>query len=813
MTRKPRNTKNRARSPQKRGKKVSSTRRTKGKTKPKQPTPTRTSIRLAIIKGLAIFAVVGAIYALWEWKQIEKRVVTSLRGEHTTNIPTIYSAPFNLTSFVRRSNSLTPSLRDTAIREALVTHGYFESSQPPSRSGEFHLSEASLSIITREHFDVYGRRMTAALRNLELSRLNNNEEVLLEPQVVSLIGSDNMRATSRVALGRIPKFAQQAVIAIEDERFYDHIGIDFISIARAAVTNLVSLGFVQGGSTLTQQLAKNLFLSPKKTIRRKLKEVPTALSIERYLTKDQILELYLNEVYLGQEGSVAIHGIPSASKSFFGKTLDALEIHEAALLAGIIKAPSFYNPRKSPARAKNRRNVVLRKMADQGYITPSQLHRALAKSIATVAPKHRRRVAPFFSTAVEQELSTVLDLQGVASTGLTVMTGLDLDIQRCASKAIAAGLKRLEQNKPSLRRKSQPLQGALVAIEPFSGLVKAWVGGRNFGLSQFDRVAQASRQIGSTIKPFVYLTALDGSLNSYKVATAGSIIEDEPITFNLSNRTTWSPENYDHNYRGDVTLRYALERSLNLPALYIAQRVGIPAIRRLALNVKLADSIQPLPSLALGALDTTLLRLTGAYAALANGGIYVNPRLFIAASDDQGEPLVIPDISEQRIAEEGPTFVLTNILQGVIDRGTASSIRRLGYNGQAAGKTGTSDESRDAWFVGYSPNLAVGIWIGYDDNKPTGLSGGSAAAPIWGEFMSCGAAFTDNDSFIPPRSVGFYDIDTSTGGRASPNCPVDRISNEVFVRGTEPRDCSVHPYRDDSQREGQERGFWSRFLP
>lgn len=748
----------------------------------------------------------------WEYKQIDKRVTSQLHSERTTNNPTIYSAPFNLTSYVRRQQNLPLAKQHHNIRQALRNHGYRESSSAPSRPGEFQLDEDSLSIITREHRNISGQAIAATLTSLELTHSNTGDETLLEPQVVSLIGSEDMRASSRTPLGRIPLFAQRAVIAIEDERFYKHIGIDFISIARAAFTNITSLSFAQGGSTLTQQLAKNLFLSPKKTIRRKLKEIPTALSIERHLTKDQILELYLNEVYLGQEGSVAIHGIPSAAKSFFGKSLDGLEIHEAALLAGIIKAPSFYNPRRSPKRAQTRRNIVLRKMADQGFITPGQLHHALSQPVKTIPPRHRNRLAPFFTSAIERELNSLIDLESASSTGLAVMTGLDLDLQRCASLAISEGLSRIEQSKPQMKRRARPLQAALVAIEPFSGLIKAWVGGRNFSKSQFDRVVQASRQIGSTIKPFVYLTALDGSLNSYKVATASSIIEDEPITFNLSNHSTWSPENYDHNYRGDVTLRYALEKSLNLPALYIAQRVGISAIRRLASSVQLAETIQPLPSLALGALDTNLLRLTSAYGALANGGIHVNPRLYIVANDERGEALVIPEITESRIANEGPTYVLTNILQGVIDRGTASVIRRNGYRGHAAGKTGTSDESRDAWFIGYTPNLTVGVWVGFDDNMPMGLSGGGAAAPIWEGFMSCGAPFVDDDDFIPPRSVQFHNIDRSTGGRATPNCPEDRIDNEVFVQGTTPRECSLHPHTNQKGVE-QSESFWSRFLP
>ena len=780
----------------------------------KKPTRRLASYR-NIIRGGAILSLLLFIFIYIECKDIDKRVVVRLRSERSTAVPAIYSAPFNLSAFIIRQQGRSLDARNTEITSALRNRKYVDSLQPPDRAGEFRIEGNELIIRTRKFQDIYGNTVPARLKTIDLTEAHDAEQIYIEPQPVSFMGSGNIRASSNVSLEQIPLFAQRAVLAIEDERFYHHFGIDIISIARAIVANVASASFAQGGSTLTQQLAKNMFLSPKKTLLRKIQEIPTALSIERHLSKKQILELYLNEVYLGQEGSVAIHGFPAAAKSFFGKNVEELELHEAALLAGIIKAPSYYNPRRSSKRAKTRGDLVLSKMSELGFITPAELKNATTQPISILAPTHRNKIAPFFSAAVENDLSAQLDLQNTSSTGLNVMTGLDTDLQRCASQAISRELSKLERGKPSSRRGKNRLQVALVAIEPFSGLVKAWIGGRNFSESQFDRVIQASRQIGSTIKPFVYLTALDGSLNSYKVATASSIIEDEPITFNLENRKTWKPENYDHNYRGDVTLRYALERSLNLPTLYIAQRVGIPAIRRVVLNFSLADSIAALPSLALGALDTNLLRLTSAYAALANGGIYVTPRLYTLVTDEGGEQLVTPGVSEQRVANEGPTYVLTNILQGVIERGTATSIRRNGFDGHAAGKTGTSDEGRDAWFIGYTPNLAVGVWVGFDDNTPTGFTGGSAAAPIWAAFMSCSENYVDNDTFIPPRTVEFLDIDTSTGALATENCPSNQVSREVFVQGSAPRSCPSHPpaYKASNAANTSSESFWSRFLP
>jgi membrane carboxypeptidase/penicillin-binding protein len=299
-------------------------------------------------------------------------------------------------------------------------------------------------------------------------------------------------------------------------------------------------------------------------------------------------------------------------------------------------------------------------------------------------------------------------------------------------------------------------------------------------------VNQATRQIGSTIKPFLYLTALDGSLNSYKVAAPSSIVEDKPMEVAIKRQGTWSPENYDHDYRGDVTLRYALENSLNMPALYIAERVGLPALRRSAAAFRLAEKVTEVPSLALGALDSNLLRLTAAYGALANGGTYIAPRLFLTALGDQGERLTASEIREGRVADESATFVLTTILQGVVDRGTGKSIRASGYTGPAAGKTGTSDNTRDAWFVGYSPSLVTGVWVGFDDNSPTGLTGGAAAAPIWGDFMRCAGPYVASDTFHPPPGVVYLDIDRESGGLFTSDCPESSRFREAFVRGTEP---------------------------
>ena len=712
------------------------------------------------------------------------------------------------------------------LKNILFDRRYTEVTSQPSRPGEFLLSADTLTIFTRDFTTATGtphkaRKISLSLGDgKETTQSTKAQKALLEPQIISYLGAQEMRASRFVSLDHIPRSVQSAVLAIEDERFFNHFGIDIFGITRALVRNIIAGRLVQGGSTLTQQLAKNLFLSPKKTISRKLLEIPTALSLERHLTKKQLLELYLNEVYLGQEGSISIHGMPQASTTLFGKNISDISIDEAATLAGIIKAPSYYNPRKHPERAKERRDTVLGKMRDLGYISASEYTTATSKPLRVAQQQEHRRIAQFFTSTLEAELSQTIDIENAPSTGLAVYTGLDLGMQRCAETAIERGVAAIEAANPKLKRNDKQLQAALVAIEPYSGLVRSWVGGRDFGESQFNRVNLAMRQIGSTVKPFLYLTALDGTLNSYKTATAVSILEDKPMQFTTSNRVAWNPENYDHEFRGDVTLRYALEHSLNMPALYIAERIGLSTLKRTLSAFKIAPTVQEVPSIALGALDSNLLRLTAAYGALANGGVYIQPRLFTAAVDGSGERIANSEIVEERVADEDASFVLTNILRGVLDRGTGVKARSKGFNRPAAGKTGTSDNARDAWFIGYTPTLVAGVWLGYDDNTPIAITGGAAAAPIWGDFMKCSSPFLPLGDFSPPPGVAFTEIDIRTGQIATPSCPRERVFSEAFVKGTQPSGrCSEHgggeqessqeSYASPSRRGDRQSGFWN----
>jgi penicillin-binding protein 1B len=804
---------------------VKRSRRTK--TPPRSPPPRQEALRQPRrwVKALVLMIILVTVALTILWRRIDAKVAHRLSSFESPSIPVVYSAPLDLRSVVVRTEEEGGASKDL-LRGILSDRRYAEVTIQPGRPGEYLLSNDSLTIYTRDFTTATGtvhraQRLTLNLRDgRESSPSGKAQRALLEPQIISYLGAQEMRASRFVALELIPRSVQQAVMSIEDERFFSHFGIDIFGITRALFRNIIAGRLVQGGSTLTQQLAKNLFLSPKKTISRKLLEIPTALSLERHLSKKQLLELYLNEVYLGQEGSISIHGMPQASTTLFGKNITDISVDEAATLAGIIKAPSYYNPRKHPERAKERRDTVLAKMRDLGHISEAEYKAAVQRPLRVSQQQEHRRIAQFFTSTLEAELNETIDIENAPSTGLAVYTGLDLGMQRCAEGAIERGIATLEAAHPKLKRSDKQLQAALVAIEPYSGLVRSWVGGRDFSESQFNRVNLAMRQIGSTVKPFLYLTALDGTLNSYKTATAVSILEDKPMEFQVNKQTAWSPENYDHEFRGDVTLRYALEHSLNMPALYIAERIGLATLKKTLSAFKIAPTVQEVPSIALGALDSNLLRLTAAYGALANGGVYIQPRLFTAAIDGSGERLAASEVLEERVADEGASFVLTNILRGVLDRGTGKAARSKGFNRPAAGKTGTSDTARDAWFVGYTPTLVAGIWLGFDDNTPLNITGGGAAAPIWGDFMKCSAPFLPLGDFSPPPGVSFVTVDIKTGQIATPDCPREYVAQEAFLKGTEPsKRCAQHGGGNDTssgseveqgrpRRGDRQSGFW-----
>ncbi|MBL7661632.1 PBP1A family penicillin-binding protein [bacterium] len=634
----------------------------------------------------------------------------------------------------------------------------------------------------------------------------NLSQVSLEPEQLSILGSEGSRINSQLTLSSYPKSLIRAILSIEDERFYYHFGIDPIGITRAIFTNIRRGAFVQGGSTLTQQLAKNLFFNSWPGVLRKPFEAISAVLIELGFSKDQILEFYLNEVFLGQEGNTAIHGFQQASRYFFNKQAPELSLAEAALLAGLVKGPTRYSPRRHLERAVQRRNLVLQKMLELEKISKSEYDQSVRQKTVIAKNTNFASPAPYFLDYLKKSVRDYLGDILNTKNPLKIYTGLDREYQNCAEQALSSTLIQLEKAYPHLGKHKLPAQAALVSVVPQTGEIRAWVGGRDYAKNQFDHVNLASRQPGSTFKPFVYLTALDRKLNQYRVARTTSLLSDEPTTINIPGSGPWSPANYDHKYRGDVTLRFALMHSLNLPTIYLAQKIGIDAIAQTAAAFGFGTNLPRVPALALGAGEISPLRLIHAYAALANGGTAVTLRPVLAVAD--GEQLSHrAAISETQLASPAAVYVLTTILQDAVNSGTGDVIRSMGYQGDAAGKTGTTNDLRDAWFAGFTPNLATVVWLGFDDNTPLRLTGAKAAAPIWASYMLCVKGLEPEGRFIPPPGVTFKEVDSQSGMLATEDCEQESVVTEVFVEGTEPvTECRLHGGRGGRDYEGDDHG-------
>ena len=589
-----------------------------------------------------------------------------------------------------------------------------------------------------------------------------------------------------IKLAETSKILIDAVIAIEDHRFFDHGALDLRSLARAVWVNARAGKVTEGGSTITQQLIKNRLLTPDRTMARKLREVWLATLVEWRYSKSQILEAYLNEIYLGQRGSLAIRGVGAASRAYFAKEAHQLTPGEAALLAGMVRAPNTYSPVLNPERARQRRDVVLGRMRDLKTLDAAAYERARKEPVRALARPRPGQPAPYFTDHARQEVE---ERFGV---GTRVVTTIDLTLQRFAENAVAGGLDRLESRYAKLRR-SDPrdrLQAALIALDPATGEIRAYVGGRDYQVSQFDRVTLARRQPGSAFKPFVYLAAIrprEGALPF----TAATMVEDAPITVDVNGKP-WSPRNYEDRYEGRVSVRRALEQSLNGATVRIAQVVGAPAIAETAKAFGLFQKAAPIPSLALGTLEVTPIDLATAYIPFAGGGLRPGAiRSVRAVYQADGSPsAVADDAAPSAVITPAEAYLMTSLLQGVIRSGTGSAAQSLAASSEVAGKTGTTNEGRDAWFVGYSSRLVVAVWVGFDDAAPHGLSGAAAALPIWTQFMKQALDAYPAPAFAVPEGITTANIDTSNGRLAGESCP--HTAREIFLAGTEPEPCTEH---------------------
>jgi 1A family penicillin-binding protein len=597
-----------------------------------------------------------------------------------------------------------------------------------------------------------------------------------------------------VSLDEMPRELVSAFISVEDRQFYRHWGLNLFAIGKALVEDVVARKVVRGASTITQQLARNLFLTQEQTLTRKIKEAILAVRIERHYTKKEILSMYLNQIYFGD----GAYGVEAAARRFFGKSVSDLSLAECALLAGLPRNPTAYSPRRHPDRARARQGIVLESMRDTGDITREQAEQA-AREETEILTADLAEPGAYFAEYVRQILEDKYGASMLYREGLRVYTTLDLDLQAAAETALERDLQKLERElhyrpRDASAKKRQPgeatspyIQGALLALDPNTGYIKAMIGGRDFAESNWNRAVQAQRQPGSAFKIFVYTAAVDNGL------TPADMLIDDPLVIPMSDGTTWRPQNYDAEYAGPITARRALARSINVPAIKLANRVGQQTVIDYAHRMGVRSQMHPYMSIALGTLEVNLLEMVSAVGVLPAGGIRAEPTAILRIESRDGRTLERNECRKYDVLSPETAYVMNSMLSSVVNEGTAGSVRGRGLTQTLAGKTGTTDDYSDAWFIGYSPDLCVGTWVGFDARRRMGekISGSRAALPIWIDFMTVALAATPDRPFPEPAGIAHRVICQDTGLLAREGCPSTR--SEVFIQGTEPSKlCTEH---------------------
>lgn len=554
--------------------------------------------------------------------------------------------------------------------------------------------------------------------------------VRLEPVEIAQINPSTGEDRLPVQLDEVPQALVDAIIAVEDQRFFSHYGVDPVGIARAMLANIRAGRIVQGGSTLTQQLIKNLYLDRRQTLRRKIEEALMALALELHFSKEDILTAYLNEVFLGQQGSRAIHGFSLAADYYFSRPLSELTLSELALLAGLPRGASYYNPLRHPERALTRRDVVLQRMLAQGYITQAQESQAKATPLRLAARSPQREASyPAFMALVREDLARDYDGEALRTEGLRIFTTLDLRVQDTVDKKLESAVKSVERAAAS--GSDGQLEAAVVITDAVSGEVRAISGGRQASYAGFNRAVDARRPIGSLVKPAVYLAALESG--DYSLA---SVLSDKPITVALSGNQEWTPKNYGNKVFGDVYFYDALERSMNLATVDLGMRLGLDKVVKMLQRLGYEKNIPLYPSLLLGAIDMAPIEVAQIYTTLASNGFRSPLRAVEAVTTGQGARLERYGIATEQVAAPASMYLLEYALQGVFRRGTAETMAtRLSQRLPLAGKTGSTNDLRDSWFAGYGDDLVGVVWLGYDDNRDSGLTGASGALRVWTELM------------------------------------------------------------------------------
>jgi penicillin-binding protein 1B len=763
------------------------------------------------VYAIALAAFFASALVTFYYLSFSALIDARLNGERERTLPQVFARPVEL----RVGQSL--SQQDLVSR--LNDLGYAQRSTP-EEPGEFAVVRNAIAItprggrergkVVRVAFPgVPAARRAGGPRPAPPRRIQSLEVVsrgkgsktntvqLDSPVLTALMTTGGREKRRSVPLTSIPRHMQQAVLAIEDQGFYSHPGINPVRLAAAALTNLFGNNpNLVGYSTITQQLSRMFFLSDEfnaelnageRSYGRKMREMLMSLVLERRASKDEILELYLNDVYLGQRGSFAIHGVAEAARLFFGKDVANISISEAAVIAGVIQSPASRSPFSNPKRAVERRNTVIRAMADEEFISEEAAARAIREPLQVVA-RSVDNEAPYFVDMVSEQVATAFPGVTTQTGRVDVFTTLDINMQRAALDAVRSGLANVDRLL-SRRKRRVSAQAALIAVDPRSGEILAMVGGRSYNTSQFNRAASARRQPGSVFKPFVYLAAFERAAEEGRTdLTPASLTADEPTTFTFDDKV-WEPKNYD-DYDGLITWRRALAMSRNLGTIHVGQTIGFDNVAALWRKVGVGTPPQAFPSITLGVFELTPLEVAQAYTLFLNGGS-VRPLRAINHIETAERNLRPKQTALKAVARPETAYLVTSMMRSVVNEGTGAGARANGFALDAAGKSGTTNDLRDAWFVGFTPELLTVVWVGLDDNKPVGLSGTQAALPIWTEFMKSALAGRPNIEFDVPEGISFAEIDRDTGKLATPGCP--RTYHESFLVGTEPIEyCELH---------------------
>jgi penicillin-binding protein 1B len=766
----------------------------------------RAGLGVFIILALACTGAFSYFYIKYD-RIIEKRFRTPV----FSNSAKIYALP----QTVRTGENINAKEIATELRR-----GGYSDKDGESRLGTFRLTSAGIEISPGPESYHSPEPAQITIHDGQVERIESKGNELgayeLEPELVTALFDAEQRSKRElVKYDDIPAVMVQAVLAIEDRRFFEHSGVNFVRTVEAVWGDLVHQRREQGGSTLTQQLARGFFLTPEKTVKRKLTEMLIAEELEQKFNKKQIFEFYANWVDLGQRGSFAISGFAEAAKAYFNKDLKDITLPEAALLAGLIQRPSYLSPYRHPERALERRNLVLESMVETHAITREQAEKAKAAPLKLAAPNVEASDAPYFVDMVRDALISRFNEHDLNDESYHIYTTLDPELQKAAAQAVEMGIKLVDDQVTKLRTKRTKVgkkvdvtvapgpqaQVAMVALDPHTGAVLALVGGRNYAWSQLNH-AVAKRPTGSIFKPFVYAAAMNTAVDgSATVITPASTVTDEPSSFAYGDQI-YEPRNYKEEYHGDVSLRYALAMSLNNATVKVAEEVGYDKVADLARSAGIA-SVKATPAMALGSYDATPLDMAGAYTAFANNGFRISPILVNSLRNSKGDVIANFSTDRKPVLDPRVAYVMTSMMEGVINNGLGfNAVRGRGFTHPAAGKTGSS---HDGWFAGYTSNLLCIVWVGFDDYSDLRLTGAVTAAPIWTEFMkkaSALARYSDMRTFAQPTGVVDVQLDKVTNRLATPKCPDDYVSG--FVAGTEPRDtCDL---------QNGMAGFFSRIL-